>query len=216
MNHPLNLHAVPATRPSWCRPLPLLATSAPISDFPPLCFQSLAHSSAIRWGWGLPLAAATQTMSSRAKRGICFSSASCTSSTSSTSSTSFTSPYLTPLESALPSQHRVSPGFNRNRPPATSLEAILTRTLPRNSFSSNTYKKTGGGAPTIVRPLTSDLQPPRPVPLPPPPRGATMAGNRETSPLSRCLTFIERTSGAAAATRRIDRKSCLAVQGGPG
>src|SRR5271168_2612425 len=85
-------------------------------------------------------AAAPQTLSSRtrarcwhAARGICFSSASFTSSTSSTSRTSSS---LTPLESALASQFRVLPCFDRNHPPINSLESALTRSAPVTSLES--------------------------------------------------------------------------------
>ena len=39
---------------------PIWASIAPISQFPTLCFQSLAHSSAIRWGWGCASPLATR------------------------------------------------------------------------------------------------------------------------------------------------------------
>ena len=176
MNRPMALHAVPATGPFTRRPLPLLATSAPISHFGPPCFQSLAHSSAIRWGWGVPhpTAEPTPTMSSRAKRGICFF---CTSDSLSLS------------KSTLTEKHRVSPGFDRNRPCATSLESIFTRIPIYNLFRCNTYRKQGGGGIPLKQHATSDFQRLPYVPLPPPPPGATMAGNRETSPLTRCLTY---------------------------
>jgi hypothetical protein len=56
--------------PLQASPFALLARK---TQNPLLCFQSLAHSSAIRWGWGVPHATeATQTMSSRPQGGICF------------------------------------------------------------------------------------------------------------------------------------------------
>jgi len=127
MNRRLNLPAVPGIRPSRYRPLPLLATPAPTFIFPPFCFQSLAHSSAIKWGWGVPR---LQTVSSRPKGGICF----------------FSVLYpVSPLEPALPDKRRVSPSFDRNRQWASSLESAPTRIAPHNLFRSNTYEKPGGG-----------------------------------------------------------------------
>jgi len=46
--------SIPAVSP------PLRSSIAPISQLPPLCFQSLAHSSAIRWGWGCASPLATR------------------------------------------------------------------------------------------------------------------------------------------------------------
>src|SRR5271168_1678299 len=54
MNPPQNLLVGLIPRPSRCSTQSFLASPAPFSVFPPLCFQSLAHSSAIRWGWGVP------------------------------------------------------------------------------------------------------------------------------------------------------------------
>ena len=94
-------------------------------------------------------AAAPQTLSSRtrarcwhAARGICFSSASFTSSTSSTSCTSSS---LTPLESALASQFRVLPCFDRNHPPINPLESALTRCTTVNPLESAHTKNIGEG-----------------------------------------------------------------------
>ena len=112
----------------------LFCTASPT---PPLCFQSLTHSFALlggRGGGGSPL----QGMSSRPPRGISLSF------TSSTSSTSFTSPSLTPLESALPSQLRVSPCLGRNRPPVNPLESALPRSAPVTSLESALAKNMGG------------------------------------------------------------------------
>ena len=52
MNRPRNHRTLLAAPPSRRSPLPLLPFLPPKSVFPPLCFQGLAHSSAIRWGWG--------------------------------------------------------------------------------------------------------------------------------------------------------------------
>ena len=54
MNHPQNLLVGFTPRRSRCYPHPVFASPAPLSIFSPLCFQSLAHSSAIRRGWGVP------------------------------------------------------------------------------------------------------------------------------------------------------------------
>jgi hypothetical protein len=197
MNRPLNVHPVPAARPSSRRPLPLLATFAPISHFPPLCFQSLAHSSALMRGWGVVAHAPeiTQTMSSRAKRGICFFFTSLPHHV-------LTSCLPSPLESTLPAKHRVSPYFDRYRPQATSLESILTRMRLITSLDATLTKIRGRGWCTALtresmKDLSSLVIKVAPVPLQPPPHGATMIWNRETSPLPPVSNLIERTSGAA-------------------
>src|SRR5271168_471452 len=58
MNRPRNHRTLLAARTSRRSTLPLLATSSPISHFGALCFLSLAHSSAISWGWGVDCPAA--------------------------------------------------------------------------------------------------------------------------------------------------------------
>src|SRR5271154_1575499 len=58
MNRPRNHRTLLPARTSRRSPLPLLATSSPISHFGTLCFLSLAHSSAISWGWGVDCPAA--------------------------------------------------------------------------------------------------------------------------------------------------------------
>jgi len=65
-----------------------------------------------------------------AARGICFFS------DSSASLTSFMSSSLTPLESALTSQLRVSPCFDRNRPPAAPVESTFTGSASVTSLES--------------------------------------------------------------------------------
>src|SRR5438045_1133709 len=51
---------------------------------------------------------------------------------------------LSPLECAVPSKHRVLPGFGRSCPSVTSLECALTKGSPRNPFRMRSYKKSGG------------------------------------------------------------------------
>jgi hypothetical protein len=62
--------------------------------------------------------------------------------------------FLSPLECALPTKHRVLPVFSRNRQPSSYLDATLTSILvsidskqltrEAKSFRCNTYKKTRG------------------------------------------------------------------------
>ncbi len=62
--------------------------------------------------------------------------------------------YLNPLECAFADKHCVLPGFSRNRPPSSSLEATLTRMpisvhskgfkVAVNPFRCNIYTKYGG------------------------------------------------------------------------
>ena len=52
--------------------------------------------------------------------------------------------FLSPLESALTDELRVSPGFGRNPRRITPLESALTDTLPITPFRINTYRKQGG------------------------------------------------------------------------
>jgi hypothetical protein len=52
---------------------------------------------------------------------------------------------LSPLESALTSQHRVSPRFARNRPPTNPLESASTGFASVNSLESASTKNMGGG-----------------------------------------------------------------------
>jgi hypothetical protein len=110
-----------------------------------------------------------------------------------------------------------TPRFTVFRPKLSSRNPFRIRTYKNcicKLFRIRTYKKAGVGVwltnPEFLSPNSL------PVPLLSAHHAATMAGNRETSPPPRCLTLIERTSGAATATRRLDRKSCLAVQGRPG
>jgi hypothetical protein len=52
---------------------------------------------------------------------------------------------LSPSESTLTDQHRVSPCFGRNRPPATPLQSALTTSVCVNSLESALTKNRGGG-----------------------------------------------------------------------
>jgi 23S rRNA pseudouridine1911/1915/1917 synthase len=193
-------------------PLPTCVFVVPrtISHFGPLCFQQLAHSSAIRWGWGVgvpnfvfPISrfvldplyllsfhiltnsiatrnsstplfssdsklfrkntwgwASTDALSSRLPRasrgprsqsrrparglpaevGICFI-------LTSLPYYVLTSPPLTPLEATPTSQLRVSSGFDRNRPPVTSLKATLAETTSASSLAATFTRKRGVGGP---------------------------------------------------------------------
>src|ERR1700676_12669 len=51
---------------------------------------------------------------------------------------------LSPLESALTGEHRVSSGFARNQPPASPLESTLTRNRSVTPLESALTKKPGG------------------------------------------------------------------------
>jgi hypothetical protein len=142
--------------------------------------------------------------------------------TSSTSLTSFTSSFPSPLKSTLPAKHRVSPCFDRYRPHTTSLESTLAQTPLRNLFKCNTYEKMGEGVcpltinpmknfypegPSAPKDLSSFVYRGPSVPLQPPPQGATMTWNRETSPLPPVSNLIERTSGAATQRAAPGRES---------
>src|SRR5690348_3211591 len=114
---------------------------------------------------------------------------------------------LSPLECALTSSHRVSPGFGRNWLFASPLECALTRRGSRNSFGMRTYKKRGRGAHHLPRSILGIFQGRGKE------RSAMLAIESRRNP---SLLFSETEFNSRSAGRRYSRISVQAKETQPG
>jgi hypothetical protein len=111
--------------------LPLMHTPSANTQNPPLCFQQLAHSFALR-GEGSAFSLLRYLMTSLS---------------------------LSPSESTLPDKLHVLPCFGRTRPPSTPLESALPGSQSVRSSESALAKNRGEGSGGVSNQLLSFLIP---------------------------------------------------------